>query len=54
MGIATKTHQLNDAFQFISKKKTFTGSVDLEELILAFKELGIDVDKAEATKLLER
>lgn len=31
-----------------------TGSVDLEELILAFKELGIDIDKAEATKLLER
>lgn len=30
------------------------GSVDLEELILAFKELGIDIDKAEATKLLER
>lgn len=28
--------------------------MDLEELILAFKELGIDVDKAEATKLLER
>lgn len=32
----------------------WTGSVDLEELILAFKELGIDIDKAEATKLLER
>lgn len=30
------------------------GSVDLEELILAFKELGIDIDKSEATKLLER
>lgn len=26
----------------------------MEELILAFKELGIDIDKAEATKLLER
>lgn len=32
----------------------FEGSVDLEELIFAFKELGIDIDKAEATKLLER
>lgn len=32
----------------------FVGKVDLEELILAFKELGIEIDKTEATKLLER
>lgn len=32
----------------------FEGSVDLEELIFAFKELGIDIDKAEAMKLLQR
>lgn len=32
----------------------FAGSVDLEELILAFKDLGIDIDRTEATKLLER
>lgn len=37
-----------------SKLSIVVGSVDLEELILAFKELGIDVDKTEATKLLER
>lgn len=28
--------------------------VDLEEIIIAFKELGIDIDRGEATKLLER
>lgn len=28
--------------------------VDLEEIIIAFKELGIDIDRKEATKLLER
>lgn len=28
--------------------------VDLEEIILAFKDLGIDIDRNEATKLLER
>lgn len=30
------------------------GSVDLEELIYAFKDLGVDIDKAEASKLLAR
>lgn len=32
----------------------FPGTVDLEELILAFKELGFQVDKAEASRLLDR
>lgn len=31
-----------------------TGTVDLEELISAFKELGLDIDRNEATKLLAR
>lgn len=39
---------------FISAWKMLIGTVDLEELILAFKELGIDIDRTEATKLLER
>jgi hypothetical protein len=28
--------------------------IDVEELIKAFKELGVEVDKKEATKLLQR
>jgi hypothetical protein len=28
--------------------------IDVEELIKAFKELGVEVDKMEATKLLQR
>jgi len=32
----------------------FTGKIDLEELIRAFKELGIEIGREEATKLLQR
>jgi len=32
----------------------FTGKIDLEELIRAFKELGIEIAREEATKLLQR
>lgn len=35
-------------------QKNVIGSVDLEELIYAFKDLGVDIDKAEASKLLAR
>lgn len=31
-----------------------TGKIDLEELIRAFKELGIEIAREEATKLLQR
>lgn len=31
-----------------------SGMIDVEELIKAFKELGVEVDKKEATKLLQR
>jgi hypothetical protein len=30
------------------------GMIDVEELIKAFKELGVEVDRTEATKLLQR
>lgn len=30
------------------------GRIDLEELIRAFKDLGIDIERTEATKLLQR
>lgn len=33
---------------------SFTGKIDLEELIRAFKELGIEIAQEEATKLLQR
>lgn len=33
---------------------SFVGKIDLEELINSFKELGLDVSREEATKLLQR
>lgn len=39
------------AYPFIDWK---SGTVDLDELIAAFRDLGIDVDETEATKLLQR
>lgn len=41
-------------FDFSPHRMYPVGMVDLEEIILAFKELGIDIDRKEATKLLER
>lgn len=32
----------------------FSGKIDLEELIKAFKDLGIEMERAEAKKLLQR
>lgn len=32
----------------------FTGKIDLDELVKAFSDLGIPLDEAEATKLLQR
>lgn len=38
----------------VELKFSFPGKVDLEELISAFKDLGIDMDKTEAKRLLLR
>lgn len=32
----------------------YKGKVDLEEMISAFKDLGVDIEKREALKLLQR
>lgn len=48
------SHITHSAFSRFFFYALILGMVDLEEIILAFKELGIDIDRKEATKLLER
>jgi Ca2+-binding EF-hand superfamily protein len=32
----------------------FTGKIDMDEMIVAFKELGIEINRTEAKNLLQR
>lgn len=49
-----REHEKNLKLQFTHLDKNRDGKVDLEELISAFKDLGIEMDKNEALKLLHR
>ncbi|KAH8371227.1 hypothetical protein KR093_006678 [Drosophila rubida] len=49
-----REHEKNLCLQFSHLDKNRDGKVDLEELISAFKDLGLDVDVDEARKLLSR
>ncbi|XP_030238267.1 calcium-binding mitochondrial carrier protein SCaMC-1-B isoform X1 [Drosophila navojoa] len=49
-----REHEKNLCLQFSHLDKNRDGKVDLEELISAFKDLGLDIDVDEATKLLGR
>ncbi|XP_011179653.1 calcium-binding mitochondrial carrier protein SCaMC-3 isoform X2 [Zeugodacus cucurbitae] len=49
-----REHEKNLRLQFSHLDKNKDGKVDLEELIDAFKDLGIEVDPEEATNLLSR
>ncbi|KDR20496.1 Calcium-binding mitochondrial carrier protein SCaMC-2, partial [Zootermopsis nevadensis] len=49
-----KEHEKNLRLQFSHLDKNKDGMIDVEELIKAFKDLGVEVDKNEAMKLLQR
>ncbi|KAJ8667299.1 hypothetical protein QAD02_008961 [Eretmocerus hayati] len=49
-----REHEKNLRLQFTDLDKNKDGKIDLEELIKAFKELGIEMDREEAKKLLQR
>ncbi|CAD7082846.1 unnamed protein product [Hermetia illucens] len=49
-----REHEKNLRLQFSHLDKNRDGKVDLEELISAFKDLGIEMDLGEAKKLLQR
>ncbi|XP_030081502.1 calcium-binding mitochondrial carrier protein SCaMC-3 isoform X2 [Drosophila hydei] len=49
-----REHEKNLCLQFSHLDKNRDGKVDLEELISAFKDLGLDIDIDEAAKLLGR
>nr|CAD7195465.1 unnamed protein product [Timema douglasi] len=49
-----REHEKNLRLQFSSLDKNKDGKIDVEELIRAFKDLGVDIDKTEATNLLQR
>ncbi|XP_022225328.2 calcium-binding mitochondrial carrier protein SCaMC-1-B isoform X2 [Drosophila obscura] len=49
-----REHEKNLCLQFSHLDKNRDGKVDLEELISAFKDLGLDIDVDEARKLLTR
>lgn len=49
-----REHEKNLKLQFSHLDKNQDGKVDLEELISAFKDLGIEMDKTEAKRLLLR
>ncbi|XP_067210708.1 mitochondrial adenyl nucleotide antiporter SLC25A23 isoform X1 [Linepithema humile] len=49
-----REHEKNLRLQFSNLDKNRDGSIDLEELIRAFKDLGIEIAQEEATKLLQR
>lgn len=59
MGLAefihyVREHEKNLRLQFSHLDKNMDGKVDLEELISAFKDLGIEINKNEAVSLLNR
>lgn len=49
-----REHEKNLKLQFSSIDKNRDGKVDLNEIIVAFKELGVDVPKDEAERLFKR
>ena len=49
-----REHEKNLKLQFSQLDKNKDGTVDLDELLIAFKELGIQMDRSEAQKLLSR
>ncbi|KMQ93475.1 calcium-binding mitochondrial carrier protein s -2 isoform x1, partial [Lasius niger] len=49
-----REHEKNLRLQFSNLDKNRDGKIDLEELIRAFKELGIEIAQEGATKLLQR
>lgn len=49
-----REHEKNLRLQFSHLDKNRDGKVDLEELISAFKDLGVDIKKEEAVTLLNR
>lgn len=49
-----KDHEKNLRLQFSTLDKNKDGKVDLEEMIVAFKELGIIMERAEALRLFNR
>lgn len=49
-----KQHEKNLRLQFSNLDKNKDGKVDLEEMIVAFKELGIVMERAEALRLFNR
>ncbi|XP_069705504.1 mitochondrial adenyl nucleotide antiporter SLC25A24-B [Periplaneta americana] len=49
-----KEHEKNLRLQFSDLDKNKDGMIDAEELIKAFKELGVEIDRKEAVNLLQR
>lgn len=49
-----REHEKNLRLQFSHLDKNRDGKVDLEELISAFKDLGVDIKHNEALRLLNR
>ncbi|XP_062553420.1 mitochondrial adenyl nucleotide antiporter SLC25A25 isoform X2 [Armigeres subalbatus] len=49
-----REHEKNLRLQFSHLDKNRDGKVDLDELVTAFKELGVEIDNHEAAKLLKR
>ncbi|KAK7867010.1 hypothetical protein R5R35_006873 [Gryllus longicercus] len=49
-----REHEKQLRLQFSSLDKNKDGKIDVDELIKAFKDLGVDIDKKEATNLLLR
>lgn len=49
-----REHEQNLRLQFSHLDKNKDGKVDLEEMIVAFKELGIVMERDEALKLFNR
>lgn len=49
-----REHEKNLRLQFSHLDRNKDGKVDLDELIMAFKELGVEIDNTEAAKLLKR
>lgn len=49
-----REHEKNLRLQFSNIDKNHDGKIELKEIIVAFKELGLEVDVKEAEKLLRR
>ncbi|KAK6627392.1 hypothetical protein RUM44_009869 [Polyplax serrata] len=49
-----KEHEKNLKLVFSTFDKNRDGKLDIEELVKAFKELGIDIERSEAAKMVQR